>query len=171
MVKQSTTKPKRKTKVFLTPKQKIEIIRLKNKGETVKELAAAYNVSINTIRSICRTSPVRKSRTEVTAAMADEMLELRMAGKSQKEIGDLLGLGHATISRHLKKLGDPMKAHAGKKVVEPAHIVHTDDGPYLAHPLTSKKADDFMEGLKITVGIAAVIGLTLLALSQAGVLS
>lgn len=167
----ATKNVKRKTKVFLTPKQKIEIIRLKNKGETVKELAAAYNVSINTIRSICRTSPVRRTRTEVTAAMADEMLELRIAGKTYQQIADLVGVGHATVSRHINKLGDPMKAHVGKKVVEPAHIVHTDDGPYLAHPLTDKKGDDFMEGLKLTVGIAAVIGLVLLALGQAGVLS
>jgi transposase len=165
------TKVKRKTKVFLTPKQKIEIIRLKNKGETVKELAAAYNVSINTIRGICRTTPARKPRTEVTAAMADEMLELRMAGKSHREIANLVGVGMATVSRHLNRLGDPMKAHVGKKVVAPAHIVHTDDGPYLAHPLTDKKGDDLMEGLKMTLGIAAVIGLVLLALGQAGVLS
>jgi len=160
---------KRKTKVFLTPKQKIEIIRLKNKGETVKELAAAYNVSESCIRDVCRSS-VRRPRTEVTAAMADEMLELRMAGKTHAEIAELVGVGMATVSRHLKKLGDPMKAHVGKKAVEPARIVHTDDGPYLAHPLTSKKADDFMDGLKLTVGIAAIIGLAMFALNQAGVL-
>jgi DNA-binding CsgD family transcriptional regulator len=170
MVKQSTTKSKRKTKVFLTPKQRVEVVRLKNKGETVKELAAAYNVSINTIRGICRSS-VRKPRTEVTAAMADEMLELRIAGKTYQQIADLLGIAEATVSRHINKLGDPMKAHVGKKVAEPARIIHTDDGPYLAHPLTDKKGDDLMEGLKITLGIAAVIGLVLLALGQAGVLS
>ena len=168
----ATKQAKRKTKVFLTPKQKSEIIRLKKKGETIKELAGAYNVAENTIRSICRTSPVCKPRTEVTNAMADEMLELRMAGKSHREIAELMGVGMATVSRHLKKLGDPMKAYGRKKVVEPARIIyHADDGPYLAHPLTDKKGDDFVEGIKLTLGIAAVIGLVLLALGQAGVLS
>ena len=166
----ATKNVKRKAKVFLTPKQKSEIIRLKKKGETPKELAAAYNVSVGTIHRVCA-GATRKQRVEVTNAMADEMLELRLAGKTYAEIASLMGLGMATVGRHINRLGDPMKAYGRKKVVEPARIIHTDEGPYLAHPLTDKKGDDFVEGIKLTLGIAAVLGLVLLALGQAGVLS
>ena len=65
------------------------------------------------------------------------------------------------------------KDERAELVVGPGgHIIyHADDGPYLAHPLTDKKGDEFMDGLKMTLGVAAVIGLVLLALGQAGVLS
>jgi DNA-binding CsgD family transcriptional regulator len=169
-----------KKKVFLTKKQKSEIVRLKNKGETVKELAAAYNVSEGTIYSTIKAAPTRKPRTEVTAAMADEMLELRSAGMSMNKIADMMGLGYATVARHLKKLGDPMKAKAvttkpiltKEEVVELTKpdgvMMYTDEGPQV--PMTSKKGDDFMEGIKITFGIAVVLGLFFLFLEQAGVL-
>jgi DNA-binding CsgD family transcriptional regulator len=168
-----------KKKVFLTKKQKSEIVRLKNKGETVKELAAAYNVSEGTIYSTIKAAPARKPRTEVTAAMADEMLELRSAGMSMNKIADMMGLGYATVARHLKKLGDPMKVKAVAtkpiltkeevaELTKPVHMIHTDEGPQA--PLVSKKGDDFMEGIKLTLAVAAALALILLAMNQAGVL-
>ena len=164
------TKPSRKAKVFLTAAQKSEIIRLKRKGETAEELAGAYNVAVTTIHNICRNGKHRKTRTEVTAAMADEILELRAAGKSFQQIADLMGLGVSTVGRHLKKLGDPLKAHVGAitPVKKPVHLIYTDEGTMT--PPTSEKADDYMDGLKLTLGIAAVLALVLLALGQAGVL-
>jgi hypothetical protein len=83
------------------------------------------------------------------------------------------------VARHLKKLGDPLKAkHVATKPIltkeevaeltKPVHIIHTDEGPQI--PLVSKKGDDFMDGIKLTLGIAAVLGLFFLALGQAGVL-
>jgi len=162
-----------KKKVFLTKKQKSEIVRLKNKGETVKELAAAYNVSEGTIYTTIKAAPARKPRTEVTAAMADEMLELRSAGMSMNKIADMMGLGQATVARHLKKLGDPLKAKAvatkSEGALHPAGVVmYTDEGPQI--PMTSKKGDDFMEGIKLTFGVAVVLGLLFLLLEEVGVL-
>ena len=163
-----------KKKVFLTKKQKSEIVRLKNKGETVKELAAAYNVSEGTIYGAIKTAPARKPRKDVTPAMADEMLELRSAGMSLAKIADMVGVGYTTVCRHINKLGDPMKVNVApaKPLLTKQEIAELtsrpNEGPEL--PPVSKKGDDLMEGFKLTLGVAAVLGLVLLALSQAGVL-
>jgi DNA-binding transcriptional ArsR family regulator len=172
------TKAKRKTKVFLTPKQKSEVIRLKGAGTPIDELAAVYNVHPNTIKSICKGGKTRKPRVLVTSAMADEILELRAAGMTFDKIASMMNIGHATVSRHLKKLGDPLKAkYLENKPLpsakpegthHPAGMIYTDEGPEL--PPVSKRGDDFMDGIKLTLGIAAVLGLFILALGQAGVL-
>ena len=157
---------KAKQKVFLTQKQKSEIIRLKNKGESVKDLAAAYNVSQGVIYNTIRVAPTRKPRKLVTPAIADEMLELRAAGLSMHKIAATLDLGNSSVVRHLNKLGDPLKAkHVGAK---PVHMIHTDEGPEI--PLVSKKGADLMEGFKLTLGIAAILFLLILGLDQAGML-
>jgi predicted ArsR family transcriptional regulator len=105
--------------------------------------------------------------------MADEMLELRAAGMTYDKIANMMGIGHATVARHMKKLGDPLKAkYVATKpegALHPAGVVmYTDEGPQV--PLVSKKGDDFMEGIKLTLGIAVALGLFFLALGQAGVL-
>jgi len=160
-----------KKKVFLTKKQKSEIVRLKNKGETVKELAAAYNVSEGTIYTTIKAAPARKPRTEVTAAMADEMLELRSAGMSMNKIADMMGLGQATVARHLKKLGDPMKAKAvaTKPILTKEEVVELTKPEAPEAPLVSEKGDDFMDGIKLTLGVAAILGLLVLTMKAAGV--
>jgi len=166
------TKAKRKTKVFLTPKQKSEVIRLKGAGTSIEELAAVYNVHQNTIKSICKGKKPRKPRVLVTSAMADEMLELRAAGMTYDKIADMLDIGHATVARHLKKLGDPLKAKyvATKPILTKEEVVELTKPEAPEAPLVSKKGDDFMDGIKLTLGIAAVLGLFFLALGQAGVL-
>ena len=173
------TKAKRKTKVFLTAQQKSEVIRLKRIGTPIEELAAVYKVHPNTIKSICKGGKTRKPRVIVTPAMADEMLELRAAGMSMNKIAGLMGLGQATVVRHLKKLGDPLKAKAVAtkpiltkeevaELTKPVHMIHTDEGPQI--PLVSKKGGDLMEGFKLTLGIAAILAILMLGLDQAGLL-
>ena len=167
-------KSKAKARVFLTPKQKSEIVLQSKKGESVKELAAAYKVSQVTIYRIVNKAPARNPRTVVTTEMADRILELRSDGMSMNKIATTMGLGQATVVRHLRKLGDPMKAKAAtskpvtKPVTKPVHMIHTDEGPEV--PLVSKKGGDLMEGFKLTLGIAAILFLLMLGLDQAGML-
>ena len=163
-------KSKAKARVFLTPKQKSEIVLQSKKGESVKELAAAYKVSQVTIYRILNKAPARNPRTVVTTEMADRILELRSDGMSMNKIATTMGLGQATVVRHLRKLCDPMKAKAAtsKPVTKPVHMIHTDEGPQI--PLVSKKGGDLMEGFKLTLGIAAILFLLMLGLDQAGML-
>ena len=172
-------KSKAKARVFLTPKQKSEIVLQSKKGESVKDLAAAYKVSQVTVYRILNKAPARNPRTVVTTEMADRILELRSDGMSMNKIATTMGLGQATVVRHLRKLGDPMKAKAVAtkpiltkeevaELTKPVHMIHTDEGPEI--PLVSKKGGDLMEGFKLTLGIAAILFLLMLGLDQAGML-
>lgn len=224
----TTQKPVRKTKVFLTNEQKVEVIRLKGLGHSTKELAATYNVSVGVINNL--TKPTKKKRrvmVKVNAVVAEEIMALRASGKTYKEIEAMTGVSHGSICRVIKEKGDPsptrphfkghyvylpdttyayldglrysddngdeadpdvvmraLKALATstpeqefsdltkegrrEKSFHPAGMIYTDEGPQI--PLVSKKGDDFMDGIKLTLGIAAVLGLFFLALGQAGVL-
>jgi len=224
MTNTKTSAPKRKTKVFLTNEQKVEVIRLKGLGHSTKELAATYNVSVGVINNLTRpTKKKRRVMVKVTPVIAEEIMALRATGKSYKDIEAMTGVSHVSVCRVVKENGDPsptrphFKGHyvylpdttyayldglrysddngeeADPDVVmralkalatstpdkefadltkeghrEKAHMIYTDEGPQA--PLVSKKGDDFMDGVKLTLGVAAVLGLLLLALSQAGVL-
>jgi len=224
-----------KKRVYLTKEQRVEMIRLYGKGETLKELAKAFNVSYGTAKGVCaNTANKKRARATVTDTTRKEVIDLRKAGKSYEDIAALTGVSRATVTRIVTAAG--MKGRAKKKVAysggvvylpqtarglvealawkdeEPKDtiiralaalslkeqedetfwrtnegilereeidallkpdsgaVIHTDDGPYLAHPLVSKKGDDLMEGFKLTLGITALLALLVLTLNQAGVL-
>jgi len=223
-----------KKRVYLTKEQRVEMIRLYGKGETLKELAKAFNVSYGTAKGVCaNTANKKRARATVTDTTRKEVIDLRKAGKSYEDIAALTGVSRATVTRIVTAAG--MKGRAKKKVAysggvvylpqtarglvealawkdeEPkdtiiralaalslkdqedetfwrtnegilereeidallsksndGDMIYTDEGPQV--PLVSKKGDDLMEGIKLTLGITALLALLVLTLNQAGVL-
>jgi len=223
-----------KKRVYLTKEQRVEMIRLYGKGETLKELAKAFNVSYGTAKGVCaNTANKKRARATVTDTTRKEVIDLRKAGKSYEDIAALTGISRATVNRIVTAAG--MKGRAKKKVAysggvvylpqtarglvealawkdeEPkdtiiralaalslkdqedetfwrtnegilereeidallsksndGDMIYTDEGPQV--PLVSKKGDDLMEGIKLTLGITALLALLVLTLNQAGVL-
>jgi len=112
-----------KKRVYLTKEQRVEMIRLYGKGETLKELAKAFNVSYGTAKGVCaNTANKKRARATVTDTTRKEVIDLRKAGKSYEDIAALTGISRATVNRIVTAAG--MKGRAKKKVAYSGGVVY-----------------------------------------------
>ena len=183
----AASKKKSRKSQRLTDAQRKEIVDLRKAGKSIADIAALMGVSPTTAGRVSRSAGI-KTKAEKEMAYSGGAVHLP---QTMRELINALALQDEepkhTIFRALSALAVKEQAeqtfertNEGRLEQEEIDallkpdsgaVIHTDDGPYLAHPLVDKKGDDFVEGIKLTLGIAAVIGLVLLALGQAGVLS
>lgn len=108
----------RKEKVIgIVDKNKDEIIRLYEEGESFQEIADRFQCSIGAIQGGLRRWNIEKRPRYNTEYYKDEIIEAYKMGAYQEEIADVLGYTQQTISTALEKWGVTKKHKKARRAI------------------------------------------------------
>jgi transcriptional regulator with XRE-family HTH domain len=161
----------------ITKEQRTMIISLRKTGKTYKEIADATGVSQGTVVRYTRDVKPTKAATKKSAAKkksADKSAGLMYVPVSVRALISALATPHEkpmdTVLRGLRLLAEKDEQEINDLNALPVVSKEESDALREEYPAVTDTAADYMEGVKLTFGIAVLIGLVLLTLNQAGVL-
>lgn len=161
----------------ITKEQRTMIISLRKTGKTYKEIAEATGVSQGTVVRYTRDVKPTKAATKKSAAKkksADKSAGLMYVPVSVRALISALATPHEkpmdTVLRGLRLLAEKDEQEINDLNALPVVSKEESDALREEYPAVTDTAADYMEGVKLTFGIAVLIGLVLLTLNQAGVL-
>jgi transcriptional regulator with XRE-family HTH domain len=162
----------------ITKEQRTMIISLRKTGKTYKEIAEATGVSQGTVVRYTRdVKPTKSAETKKATAKkksADKSAGLMYVPVSVRALISALATPHEkpmdTVLRGLRLLAEKDEQEINDLNALPVVSKEESDALREEYPAVTDTAVDYMEGVKLTFGIAVLIGLVLLTLNQAGVL-
>jgi transcriptional regulator with XRE-family HTH domain len=161
----------------ITKEQRTMIISLRKTGKTYKEIADATGVSQGTVVRYTRDVKPTKAATKKSAAKkksADKSAGLMYVPVSVRALISALATPHEkpmdTVLRGLRLLAEKDEQEINDLNALPVVSKEESDALREEYPAVTDTAADYMEGVKLTFGIAVLIGLVLLTLNAAGVL-
>jgi len=174
---------KAKTRAVITPAIRQEVVDLRNAGKTYAEIAELVGMARSTVWRVL--SEHSDNISKLKKAKVKPVAPTKSGGKSIYLPASIYALANA-----LRQTDEPDASVVTRALKNMAYNMTDDDFSRTAEGELEKyeleqerfleerrrqvettQAKDVMDGFKITLGIAAVIGLLLLALNQAGVLS
>ncbi len=100
----------------LDPQQINNLVISYQSGNTIKELAAQFQIHHTTASKILKRCGVPKRYRPLAPEQIETAIKAYRAGSSSKMIGDLLGVNASTIWRTLRREGVKMRDSRGREI-------------------------------------------------------
>ncbi len=100
----------------LDPQQINNLVIAYQSGNTIKELAAQFQIHHTTVSKILERRGVPKRYRPLAPKQIEHAIKAYRAGSSSKMIGDLLGVNASTIWRTLRREGVNMRDSHGREM-------------------------------------------------------